>query len=247
MRANSLRFSGVLAAAAAAVLACPQLAHGQGALLDDDIDPAAETSAASSNEPEGARYGIGFRLRQIHLPEGLIELFVEDAAGGGVHTGIGGELIRQKGNFVITLGFEYENLSATDGVWIDKGDMIPQDEPDFVEFDNFGWYAIDATFIWQTDLHRMLSLRYGAGIGVGIITGDVLRTDFVCTDSNVDSCMESPTAVNVRTPEEDIPPVFPIVNVVVGLQLRPVGNLHINIEGGIRTLPFFGATVGYMF
>jgi len=247
MRANSLLFSGVLAAAVAAVLAGPQLAYGQSTLLDDDVDPAAETSSSSSDEPEGARYGVGFRLRQIHLNEGLIELFVEDAAGGGVHTGIGGELIRQKGNFVITLGFEYESLSATDGVWIDKGDMIPQDEPDFVEFDNFGWYAIDATFIWQTNLHSILSLRYGAGIGVGIITGDVLRTDFVCMDSNPDNCTRSPMAINDRTPEEDIPPVFPIVNVVVGIQIRPVGNLHINLEGGIRTLPFVGGTVGYMF
>ena len=38
--------------------------------------------------------------------------------------------------------------------------------------------------------------------------------------------------------------MFPVVNAIVGLQIRPVEHLFINVEGGIRTLPFLGISIG---
>jgi hypothetical protein len=31
------------------------------------------------------------------------------------------------------------------------------------------------------------------------------------------------------------------------VQIRPIDKLFINIEGGLRTMPFFGMTAGYYF
>jgi hypothetical protein len=43
----------------------------------------------------------------------------------------------------------------------------------------------------------------------------------------------------------DFPPVFPVVNAIIGLQIRPTPKAVVNIEGGIRTVPFIGLSVGY--
>jgi len=41
--------------------------------------------------------------------------------------------------------------------------------------------------------------------------------------------------------------VFPVVNAIVGLQLKPTDHTTINLEGGIRTLPFVGVSSSFFF
>jgi len=41
--------------------------------------------------------------------------------------------------------------------------------------------------------------------------------------------------------------VFPVVNAIVGVQIRPMPKATINIEGGIRTFLFFGLSGSYFF
>ncbi len=223
---------------------------------DDDDDSSSETTAAAA---EKVRWGVGMRLRNVRVPKGMLELFVEQAPAGISAAGFGAEITRRKGNMELILGFEYEKLIPTNGtpsdcsrnpagcIWVDKGDQLPQDEPDLVEFDGFGWFTIDFTFAWRNEFTKQIALRYGAGIGLGIVLGDILRTDYRCTTADVSSCSQSPTAENLRTKEDGVPPVFPVINAMVGVQITPVEQLSINIEGGIRTFPYFGTSVAYFF
>lgn len=247
------RTHGVLAVASAAglwALASPAAAFGQGLILDDDDDDSPAVTASAQAEP-GASLGIGLRVRQIFMPKAMIELFVEEMPGTTSQTGFGLEFIREKGNFAFVLGVEYESLAAAEGLWLDKGDSLDRgDEPDLVEFEDFGWVGVDATFLWQSRLTSWFALRYGAGIGIGYFLGEVLRSDRACPDGELDlaQCGPSPApSMADRTPEDDIPPVFPIINVVLGAQFRPIENIAINIEGGLRTVPFVGTSVAYMF
>jgi len=45
----------------------------------------------------------------------------------------------------------------------------------------------------------------------------------------------------------DLPPVFPVVNAILGLQIKPTEHMTINVEGGIRTLPFLGVSSSIFF
>ena len=40
-------------------------------------------------------------------------------------------------------------------------------------------------------------------------------------------------------------PVFPVLNAIVGVQIKPIEHMILNLETGIRTLPFIGLSVGY--
>ncbi|MCA9678472.1 MAG: hypothetical protein H6709_19310 [Kofleriaceae bacterium] len=233
----------------AALVSHAGVASAQAALDDDDTPVAAtDTSTTTSLEADNAPHvGVGLRLRSVKVPEGLLELFVEDAPGGSSELGYGLEVARRKGNFEVQFGIEYDKIYVREGNWLDKGDMLPQDEVDHVKFDGFGWITAEVTFLNHTPIIKQLAIRYGGGAGIGIIKGEVRRTDYVCTSTDIeDSCSEKPGAENVNNPY-DIPPVMLIVNAIIGVQITPVDHVFINIEGGLRTVPFFGASAGYYF
>lgn len=235
-----------LAAAALALGAGAAVAHAQAALDDDDSSSPSTTTSTAVATGEKTNVGVGFRLRNVRVPQGLIEVFVQRAPGGASNVGFGLEVSRRKGQFEVQLGLEYEKISIDKGIWVENGDNIPTDEPDYVEFDNFGWVTAELSFLYHTPIIPQLSVRYGGGAGIGVLTGDVLRTDYRCTTASLDSCMESPTAENVKKPY-DLPPVMLVVNAIVGVQIRPTDEIFINVEGGLRTIPFFGTTAGYYF
>ncbi|WP_428268462.1 hypothetical protein [Haliangium sp.] len=211
------------------------------------IDRSSDDGDRIGSEPE-ARYGIGVRLRYVSIPTEALDIFFERTAGGATHPGFGVEFTREKGSTVVALGIEYENIAPKDGIYIEKGDEIPQDPVDYVEFDDFKWVSADISIIWNPYIiDDVLAFRLGAGLGVGYIMGDMLQTDYVCTGPDVSSCMRDPQGELDRTPSEDVPPVFPIVNVFTGFQLRPFSHLAINVEGGVRTVPFVGTTVSLIF
>jgi hypothetical protein len=220
-------------------------AHAQAVL---DADPAAAAlpgqPAASSSGP-AAEWGLGVRLRNVRLPRAMLELFVDRAAGSGSNLGFGVDLVRRKEDFEVQFGAEYERLSVDRGIWIEKGKPIPTNEADFVEFNGFGWFTLEATFVFHSSLTRNLALRYGAGAGLGVLFGEVTHVDRGCDSSDPQSCTRE-TNGGLKIPY-DLPPVMLVVNAVVGLQLRATEKLTINLEGGLRTLPFFGVSGTYFF
>jgi hypothetical protein len=243
-----------LAAAAAAVFLTSGLGLGAGAaaaqvaLEEEPEEEETPTPGPAVAPTIPTQIGLGLRLRNVRLPKALLEAFVERAPAGSSNFGIGLEFARRKGSFEFQFGVEYEKIHIDDGVWIDKGDSIPQDEADFVEFEDFGWVTLEATFLYHSEITPQFAIRYGGGAGLGIFMGDVVRTDYVCSGTDPDNdCFEKPGAENVKTPYENIPPVFLVVNAIVGVQIRPTGGLFINVEGGLRTMPFFGTTLGYYF
>lgn len=238
-----------IGSAALITLAFAATAHAQAALDDDDnTKPAAGT--VSDANPNEARMGVGLRIRQTYVPRSIIELFVDKASGGSSETGFGVELFRRKGDFEVQLGLEYESIFVTPGIWVQKGEDPTNGGADHVTFDSFGWFTIEATFLNHTPLNKYVAIRYGGGAGIGILKGSVKRTDSICqspdpNQASDNTCHDAPNP-NDNTPY-NLPPVFPVINAIVGVQVRPTDNIVINIEGGIRTIPFFGTTIGFMF
>lgn len=245
MRFRLASVSPILCAAVtgAILLATSASAHAQAALDDDDAKPASSTVVNPEND---THVGVALRLRDVTVPKGMIELFVDQAPGGSSQFGIGLEVFRRKGNFEVQFGLEYEAIEVQQGIWVQKNKLPPAEEVDYVQFHNFGWVTAEVTFLNHTPITKFLAIRYGGGAGIGIFKGKVSRTDYVCSSSALTTCAEKPFAENQDTPY-NLPPVFPVINAIIGVQIRPVDNIVINVETGIRTLPFFGMSVGYMF
>ncbi|HLU68402.1 MAG TPA: hypothetical protein VKZ63_19090, partial [Kofleriaceae bacterium] len=179
----------------------------------------------------------------------MLELFVEEASSGVFHPGFGLEVTRRKGDFELILGLEYESVSPDDGFWLEKGDdpLVPGQMPDFVEFDGLSWVTADVIFAFTTEVAEQLRFRYGAGFGLGLVLGEVYQTDSVCTGREIqEDCTPITSGGQVRD-EADVPPVFPVVNLLVGAQYRPSERVTVNLDLGMRTLFFFGLSSTYYF
>jgi hypothetical protein len=246
---------------------------GQAALDDDaakpkpTTDPTASPTSLETAEPP-LEYGADFRLRQVFVPSFILNLFVERHAGGASNTGFGLDLVRRRGNLELQLGFEYEKVEVGEGVWINSGDNVASGaEADYlISADragkSLGWFTIEFTFLNHAPINKYFAVRYGGGAGLGIVTGALQKYDVPCAsgatnDNPEPGCVPvgitSPsgaqgTAGAAMGPNDyNLPPVFPVVNAIVGVQIRPVPKAVINIETGIRTLPFLGLSAGYFF
>ncbi len=134
--------------------------------------------------------------------------------------------------------------------------------------DSLGWFTLEFSFINNTPINKYVSFRYGGGAGLGFLTGALYRWDVQCAggtsnDSPDPGCKPGDANITYlsggggRTSDDssgapetvpakyDLPPVFPVVNAIIGVQIKPFDKAVINIEGGIRTIPFFGMSVGY--
>lgn len=251
-----------------------QLAHADGSAALDDGKAAPTTgepgvAAAAGEKP--VEYGVGFRLRNVRVPKGEIELFVERAGDSGSSTiGFGVDFIRRRGTVELQLGFEFERFNIGQGIWIESGKNIAAgDVADYVlPKDNqgkpLGWFTLEFTFLNHAPINKYLSFRYGGGAGLGIVLGELQHLNMLCAGTGASN--DNPTACEPQTfggsgtapCEEDgpncmtvvnynLPPVFPVVNAILGLQIKPMEKMTINIEGGIRTFLFFGMSGAYFF
>jgi Zn-finger nucleic acid-binding protein len=236
--------------------------------LDDPAAPEVISPDPTASGETPVEYGVGIRMRGVFLPRGQIELFVERAGDHGSSTfGFGFELTRRRGNVELQLGIEWEGFNPGRGVWIDRGDDVsqPGTSVDVVlprsQHDNpLGWITFEFTFLNHAPITKNLSVRYGGGAGIGIVRGELLRYDMACAaggsnENPQDACEPNVPPFSGRGSFEgsgtpvayNLPPVFPVVNAIIGLQFKPIEKLTINLEGGIRTFLFFGLSSSYFF
>jgi hypothetical protein len=237
-----------------------------GPALDDDKakEHTPPPDPAPAEELSPIEYGVGIRARSVWVPKAILELFVDRSAGGAQNFGFGVDLTRRRGTTELQLGFEYERINVGQGVWINRGDTVPTDEADFVlgpdaSGHQLSWFTVEFTFLNHAEINKTFAVRYGGGLGLGIVLGELDHYNIICGAGSTNEAPE-PGCVPPRfggqgTYSEgsevqvayNLPPVFPVVNAIVGLQIRPTENVTINVEGGIRTLPFFGVSGSVFF
>ena len=196
------------------------------------------------SESELVEWGIGAHVRQLHASRWVLERFWEDVPGGAKENGVAIDFTRRspKLEFVFSLG--YDELDARDGNYLELGEEPT--EPGTVanlDFRKLGQFTIEGTIIGRAKLHKVLAIRYGAGLGVGIVTGEVIQTDQLCTSDQIqEDCTADPDGEKQNEPAE-VPPVLPVVNILVGMELRLVKPIALYVDAGIHTVPYVSGGV----
>jgi hypothetical protein len=229
---------------------------------------------ARTQDASGVRYGLAVRGRWITVPSWLLGVFLDQSKSlSSYSTGIEG--FRRSGDFDFVLGVSWQAMSPPDGNWLGKGKKSAVDT-DYIQFKSFGAISVDAAFILRTELNPYVYLRYGGGIGIGITTGKMLQTSDgtpgcatspgdttkcypvlsppcaagPCTESelkNSEGNTDSPQSGS-RFKSTDIPAVYPIINLVTGLDFKipNADGLEVKIDVGYFFPYFFvGGGVAY--
>jgi hypothetical protein len=219
-------------------------------------------------------YGVAARLRWVTVPAWMLNLFTKkNMPLSSWGTGI--SFFRRKANFDLIVSATYQNMSPPDGNWLGKNHDAMTDT-DFIHFNGLALWGVDVSFVWHTMFNEWFGMHYGAGIGIGIVAGDILRTSnnpAACNEDNAgdirvcnpvgstpvgSSLRLSPQSLapgpdNPNDPhrfaDPNVPPVLPIVNLVIGVDFRlpQVRGWEATIEGGFYDAFFLGGGVGYTF
>jgi len=178
---KNLRTTGLVSMALLATLIT-----GAGSAHAQDVQ-AIDAAAA----PPTAQFGFAVRSRYVSVPAWFLGLFTKENTTLSSFGHFGAEFLHRKGNRDIAVGVSWQNMSPPDGNWLGTGKQGYKDV-DYVQFKDLQMWGIDATFIWHNNFNEYIGVHYGAGLGLGILTGKILRTSAGTGTTANNPCVDNP-------------------------------------------------------
>jgi hypothetical protein len=263
--------------AALTVFAAQAALPAASARAQDATTPTAESTGTPTPNPDDiVRYGVGLQMpRLVSVPSWMLNLFTVENVPLSTFGSFGVELFRRRPDYDIVLALTYQNMTPADGNWLGKGKEASVDT-DFVQPRGVSLLGAEISFVSRRMFTDYFGFHYGAGLGLAVVRGDVLRISNSnrCNKANAgdevacrpivcepNGCSEAilkaseggvdggPTQPS-RFKDSDIPGAFPILNLVVGLDFRIpdlVPGLEARLEGGFHDAFFVGTSFAYVF
>ena len=146
------------------------------------VEPPSEEGSSSdvTEKPGKTYYYIGLRYRMNVVPKFMINLFVDEGATVFSNT-LGIELDMRKDGFSFIPAVSYVEYGTGDILFKEKGK--PSEISGNWSNINSSLKAIyiTADLLWSSRIHKNVDFEYGAGFGLGILTGG-LETSWVYRD-----------------------------------------------------------------
>jgi hypothetical protein len=144
------------------------------------------SAAAASNDPRvDHKYALGARLRYIFVTQAMMSPFLTASTDmNSVSTAL--EFSYRRPTFDVVTSLDFSWLALNDGNYLASGHP-PDLDTHYVQFRNLSFLSIDVSILGHNWLTKWLEIRYGAGLGLGVVMGDVLLTNngTQCTLANV--------------------------------------------------------------
>jgi hypothetical protein len=230
---------------------------------DADAKPAPAAAAASDVAPT---WWVGPYLEGVVVPSFLLKLFL--AASPTVFNASYGATIthRNQDGFSWVLGIGYAGYGF-DGPFRASGD--PELDTEYLN-SSLGLLNVRAMLLWSADISSKLSFEYGVGIQLGLVLGEMRRTEAyktaggeyaACTSVGIpDPAYCEPTTnpllatnayneegAHYHVKEERVPPVAAALMIpALALRYTPVKNIAVKVEAAFGLLQFsFGISASY--
>jgi hypothetical protein len=156
-------------------------AGGEDAARADSSDEASDKAAAKSGERS---WYFGAFGRFVWVPSFMLELFLEQAPNlGNGSVGIIADHRSDNGP-TLEIGLGYTGYGF-DGPMQAKGD--PDTDTEWVESD-LALIHLTGSVLWHSDLSEKFSFEYGVGLDLGILVGDLVRTEAYNTNGEYAKC-----------------------------------------------------------
>jgi hypothetical protein len=222
--------------------------------------PAVEKDVGLAEDPQKPYFSVGLRLRWIMIPEWFIKMFGVDTtrpSGTGSalplisNIGVGPEFTYRKDGFDITAAIWYAGLGWNDSISF-KGSGEDGNSWEVIENDLHA-ILITVDFMWSTSIKDWFAIIYGAGLGLGIPWGDIIRTEATEESNGTEKCLNENDPDPWCNPDEqygvtyDKLKVIPWINFLAGARFKPHRHFVIYVDGGFGMGFQIGTRAGYIF
>jgi hypothetical protein len=128
----------------------------------------------SPHEVQDTSYwSFGFAYRHSWLPAPIVELFVEKAPSGIDIPTYQFEVGRRRNGRDVIMALSYSDMSFV-GPFRGNGD--PLEDSEMID-SSLRTFAASATMLWSSNFSDVFALQYGFDAGLGVMFGDVVRTE----------------------------------------------------------------------
>jgi hypothetical protein len=249
-------------------LAAPLLAAEVPASETSETD-GPEATAAPGPTPKTRKFlmEVNFRGRYMFVPNSILDIWYERHEGGedgaperpnvrAYTLGLEFVVKDKQANGIFYL--EYISSVMKEGYWDDRDNPPIFTDGSYVVPEQLGLVAFGANYAYDLKATNWLSFLFGAGIGLGIKTGQLVEwepgePENLSNADNTDAdCGRTSPAYDRRNDCGDdgavrVPPVVPIVDVNIGVRFNISDRANIRIEGGLHDLPYLGGAAGITF
>lgn len=202
--------------------------------------------------PAVARSGVELRIGYAWAPEAVLRAVQSLSEVGqgirdrhpdlqGLAIDAGYRMALSDRSWLIWRGGLLVPLVPDQNWWSSTGSPVPL-------YTTIGAVALDlgADYLYRVPVTNWLGWTLRAGLGMTLVAGSVEQTETLpsCTAAQAAKCGHWQ---QVGRKEVWIPPVLPAVHALTGLELRVSPELAITLEGGLRSLPYWGGGVAYSF
>jgi hypothetical protein len=218
-------------------------------------EPETEAGTTLAEDPETPFFSVGGRFRWLVIPDWFIGMFgvdikydsallINNLAGGA-------EFTYRKDGFDITAAVWFAGL-GWDGYISFKGSGEEHNSWEVVEND-IKSLLLTVDFIWSTDIVDWFAVTYGAGLGLGIPFGDIIRTEATQVSGGTRPCSGPGGDAWCNQDEEyneiyDLPTgIIPWVNLLAGMRFKPHRHVAIYVDTGFGLGFQAGVRAGYIF
>jgi hypothetical protein len=144
-------------------------------------------ASAPARAEEDQRFALGARVRGLWFTPAMLAPFAQTTSSLSTIDG-GAEFIYRRKAYDVVTSLDLLFLNLPDGNFVGAG-RDPSQDTHYVQFGNFGqlnFLSMDVSIVGHTALTRWLEVRYGAGVGLGLILGDVqvINNGRQCTAQN---------------------------------------------------------------
>ena len=211
-------------------------------------------------------YEVAFRVRRMTLPKRLLDTWYTDDVDkypewpipgesrpfvNGMTYGL--EMQFRSGAASGIVFLDYTDSNLREGYWDDADDPPNVEDGDYLDpTPNLGLLMVGADYQYEIPLVKpsltkgafQLDLHVGGGLGLAIMTGKFERWTQGEDDTPAYELYANGESSNS---DKQINRFWPVVDVNAGLKFHFAKRVSLRLEGGIHTLLYYGATVGFQF
>jgi hypothetical protein len=157
----------------------------------EDAEEEAEAAGEDAKDPDAEAASTGDRSwyfgafgRYVFVPSFMLELFLEQAPtlGNGA-VGVMADY-RTDGGPTLQIGLGYTGYGFS-GPMQAKGD--PETDTEWIESD-LALIHLTGSVLWSTDISEKFAFEYGVGLDLGILIGDLVRSEAFKSGADFEKC-----------------------------------------------------------